>query len=98
MCKNVTYEGCEPTDRRLPASGIQFPVHLREHRNTDRCTYGTAYGRKSRVLQAESVRKVAPRHHEKAGKPRARKLLYCRSGESAGRQMILQYAMKGALH
>lgn len=99
MRKDVAYKGRKRADRCLSNSRIQFPVHLREQRHTDRRPYDATYGRKPRVLQGESIRKVATRHDQKASKPGARELLNCRARKPAGRQSVLQDATKAdALH
>lgn len=50
MRKDVADKSRKSTDRCLPGSRVQFPVHLREERNANRSSHSATYGREHRVV------------------------------------------------
>src|SRR5262249_26860352 len=83
MREDITDEGRDRADGRLPRDAVDGAVHLceqadghqRAHRPADRGEHG--------VLEGERSEEVTARHHQEAGEPGARKLLDRRADEPA---------------
>jgi hypothetical protein len=83
MGKRIADEGYKRADCRLPGEAFDASVHLRQERNRDYAAHKPADRSEAHVLEAERCKNAAPRHHQKAGEPGARKFFGGRAQEAA---------------
>jgi hypothetical protein len=86
--QDITNQRHDRAQRCLAADAVRGPVHLDEKRNGDHRANSPTNRSENDVLETERIENIAPRHDQKAGKPRTRELLGSSPAKAADPQFI----------